>query len=43
MQLAIRIEALFKLRVAEFREKYQLNFGVYYTPEFCGSCCSDAA
>lgn len=32
MQLAIRIESLFKQRVAEFREKYQLNFGVYYTP-----------
>ena len=32
MELAHRIEALFKQRVAEFKNKYKLNFGVYYTP-----------
>ena len=32
MELAHRIEALFKQRVAEFKQKYKLNFGVYYTP-----------
>lgn len=32
MALAERIEALFKQRCAEFKEKYRLNFGVYYTP-----------
>ena len=32
MALAHRIEALFKQRVAEFKQKYKLNFGVYYTP-----------
>jgi ribonucleoside-triphosphate reductase len=32
MALAHRIEALFKKRIAEFKEKYKLNFGVYYTP-----------
>ena len=32
MALAHRIEALFKQRVAEFKQKYNLNFGVYYTP-----------
>lgn len=32
MKLAHRIEALFKKRIAEFKEKYKLNFGVYYTP-----------
>ena len=32
MVLAHRIEALFKKRIAEFKEKYKLNFGVYYTP-----------
>lgn len=32
MQLAKRIEGLFKQRCAEFKEKYKLNFGVYYTP-----------
>lgn len=32
MELAIRIESLFKRRCAEFKEKYKLNFGVYYTP-----------
>ena len=32
MELAKRIEQLFKTRIAEFKEAYQLNFGVYYTP-----------
>lgn len=32
MALAHRIEALFKQRVAEFKQKYKLNFGVYFTP-----------
>ncbi len=32
MELAKEIEQLFKTRCAEFKEKYKLNFGVYYTP-----------
>lgn len=32
MRLAKEIEGLFKTRCAEFKEKYKLNFGVYYTP-----------
>ena len=32
MALAKEIENLFKVRCAEFKEQYQLNFGVYYTP-----------
>jgi ribonucleoside-triphosphate reductase len=32
MQLAKRIEQLFKDRCAEFKQTYKLNFGVYYTP-----------
>lgn len=32
MDLAKHIEQLFKNRCAEFKEKYRLNFGVYYTP-----------
>lgn len=32
MKLAKRIEQLFKDRFAEYKEKYRLNFGVYYTP-----------
>lgn len=32
MKLAKRIEQLFKDRCAEFKNEYQLNFGVYYTP-----------
>lgn len=32
MELAKRIEQLFKDKCAEFKEKYKLNFGVYYTP-----------
>ena len=32
MELAKKIESLFKKRCAEFKEYYKLNFGVYYTP-----------
>ena len=32
MNVAKKIEALFKQRCAEFKEKHRLNFGVYYTP-----------
>ena len=32
MELAKKIEQLFKDRCAEFKTKYKLNFGVYYTP-----------
>ena len=32
MELAKRIEQLFKTRCAEFKKQYSLNFGVYYTP-----------
>lgn len=32
MELAKRIEKLFKDKCAKFKEQYQLNFGVYYTP-----------
>jgi len=32
MELAKRIEQLFKDRCAEFKQQYRLNFGVYYTP-----------
>lgn len=32
MKLAKKIESLFKIRCNEFKEKYKLNFGVYYTP-----------
>jgi ribonucleoside-triphosphate reductase len=32
MELAKKIEQLFKDRCAEFKQKYSLNFGVYYTP-----------
>ena len=32
MRLAKRIEQLFKDRCSEFKERYKLNFGVYYSP-----------
>ena len=32
MEVAKKIEGLFKQRCAEFKEEYKLNFGVYYTP-----------
>lgn len=33
MELAKRIEQLFKDRCAQFKEQYKLNFGVYFTPK----------
>jgi ribonucleoside-triphosphate reductase len=36
MELAKRIEQLFKDRCAEFKQQYRLNFGVYYTPKLLG-------
>lgn len=36
MELAKKIEGLFKQRCAEYKEKYKLNFGVYYTPKLLG-------
>ena len=36
MNLAKKIYKLFKERCAEFKEKYKLNFGVYYTPKLFG-------
>lgn len=33
MELAKRIEGLFKMRCAEFKKEYHLNFGVYMTPK----------
>lgn len=32
MELAKRIEKLFKDKCSEYKEQYKLNFGVYYTP-----------
>ena len=32
MELAKKIESLFKVRCDEFKKAYKLNFGVYYTP-----------
>ena len=32
MEVAKKIEQLFKERCAEFKQNYKLNFGVYYTP-----------
>jgi len=36
MKLAIRIEKLFADRCKEFKNKYKLNFGVYYSPKIFG-------
>lgn len=33
IELAKRIEQLFKDRCNEFKQEYKLNFGVYFTPE----------
>lgn len=33
MEVAKRIEGLFKDRCARYKKKYSLNFGVYYTPK----------
>ena len=32
MDLAIKVESLFKDKCAKFKKEYRLNFGVYYTP-----------
>lgn len=39
MELAKRIEQLFKDKCADYKERYRLNFGVYYTPaeSLCGT------
>ena len=34
MELAKKIEQLFKDKCKEYKEHYRLNFGVYYTPRF---------
>ena len=36
MELAKKIEELFKVRCSEFKEEYKLNFGVYYSPKILG-------
>ena len=36
MELAKKIEQLFKDRCAQFKEEEKLNFGVYYTPKILG-------
>jgi ribonucleoside-triphosphate reductase len=36
MELAKKIEQLFKDKCAEFKKEYHLNFGVYYTPKIFG-------
>ena len=36
MELAKRIESMFKTLCAQFKEEYKLNFGVYYTPKLLG-------
>lgn len=33
MELAKRIEQLFNTRCADYKKRYKLNFGVYYTPK----------
>lgn len=33
MELAKRIERLFRKKCADFKEEYKLNFGVYFTPK----------
>ena len=38
MELAKKIEQLFKDRCAEFKNEYKLNFGVYFTPEHKTYC-----
>ena len=35
MELAKKIEGLFKQRCDEFKKQYSLNFGVYLTPAKC--------
>ena len=36
MELAKQIESLFAKRCKEYKERYKLNFGVYYTPKLLG-------
>lgn len=36
MKLAKQIEELFSKRCKEYKERYKLNFGVYYTPKLLG-------
>lgn len=36
MELAKRIEQLYKDRCAQFKQEEHLNFGVYYTPKLLG-------
>ena len=36
MEVAKRIEQLFKDKCAFYKEQYKLNFGVYYTPKLLG-------
>ena len=36
MRLAKQIEELFSKRCKEYKERYKLNFGVYYTPKLLG-------
>ena len=36
MELAKRIEQLFKDRCGQFKKELKLNFGVYYTPKLFG-------
>ena len=38
MELAKRIESLYKQRCAEFKKENSLNFGVYYSPEHNRYC-----
>lgn len=40
MEFAKRLEGLFQTKVAAFKKKYSLNFGVYYTP--AESLCATA-
>jgi ribonucleoside-triphosphate reductase (formate) len=34
MEVAKRIERLFRKKCADYKEEYKLNFGVYFTPKF---------
>lgn len=36
MEIAKRIEQLFKDKCAQFKKQYKLNIGVYYTPKLLG-------
>ena len=36
MKIAKEIESMFKIRCAQFKEEYKLNFGVYFTPKKLG-------